>query len=85
VVVGISVVSALVVAGLTFFGLAIAFPIAIPVAEHYNLPVKASDLALARQFAGLWWVFAAASVASFTAAVVTVVKLINRVSPVEDF
>ena len=72
----------LLVAGLTFFALAIAFPIAIPVALAYQLPVSATDAALAQQFANLWWAFAALAIASFAAAGVIVVKAIAYVSPV---
>jgi hypothetical protein len=67
--------------GITFFGLAIAFPIAVPVAEAYHLPVKAADAALAAQFAGFWWMFLALAVASFVAAGVIAVKLISLLSP----
>lgn len=87
-VVGVTVgliagVSAIVLAfaGITFFGLAVAFPIALPVAEAYHLPVKAADAALAAQFAGFWWAFLALAVASFVAAGVIVAKLINFLSP----
>ncbi|HET9520621.1 MAG TPA: hypothetical protein VFO73_06235 [Candidatus Limnocylindrales bacterium] len=76
-------VVALVVAGITFFALAIAFPIAAPLAEQFNLPVDPNDVAIARQFASMWWLFAAASVASFVAALATIVEVIRRVSPVD--
>jgi hypothetical protein len=75
------VVIILATVGITFFGLAIAFPIAVPVAEAYHLPVKAADAALAAQFAGFWWAFLALAVASFVAAGVIVVKLISFLSP----
>src|SRR6185295_3735916 len=47
--------------------LAIAFPIAVPIAEAYHLPVSAGDAALAEQFAGFWWAFAALALATFAA------------------
>src|SRR5690349_2187431 len=47
----------LAVAGLTFIGLAIAFPIAVPVAQAHHVPVSPADAALAQRFAGLWWAF----------------------------
>ena len=78
-VAGIAVVMLFVV-GVTFVGLAIAFPIAVPIAEAYRLPVSAADAALAQQFAGFWWAFAALAVATFAAAGVIVVKLINFLS-----
>ena len=69
------------VLGVTFVGLAIAFPIAVPIAEAYHLPVKAADAALAAQFANFWWAFAALALATFAAAGVIVVKLIDFLSP----
>jgi hypothetical protein len=71
----------LITAGMTFLGLAIGFPIALPVAEAYHIPVSAADAALARQFAGLWWAFLALAVASFAAAVAIVVKVATFLSP----
>ena len=79
----IAAVSALtlLMVGLTFFGLAIAFPIALPVAAAYHLPVSAADAALAERFAPWWWAFLALAVASLAAAVVIVVKAIGVLSP----
>jgi hypothetical protein len=68
-------------AGVTFFGLAIGFPIAGSVAAEYHVYVSAADLALAERFASYWWVFAALSVACVGAAVVVAVKAIERLSP----
>jgi hypothetical protein len=70
-----------VMAGITFIGLAIAFPIAVPVAEAYHLPVSVADAALAERFAAFWWVFAGFALASFATAGVIVVKLIGFLSP----
>ena len=75
------VVFTLTVAGLTFVGLAIAFPIAVPIAAAYHLPVSAADAALAQQFASAWWAFAALALASFVAAGVIVVNVIDFLSP----
>ena len=69
------------VIGVTFIGLAIAFPIAVPVAEAYHLPISAADAALAERFAALWWAFAALAIATFAFAGVIVVKLISFLSP----
>jgi hypothetical protein len=77
---GVSVVMLFLV-GVTFIGLAIAFPIALPIAAAYHLPVSAADAAIAAQFAGFWWAFAVLAFASFAAAVVIVVKLIGFLSP----
>jgi hypothetical protein len=74
-------VLALFVAGMTFVGLAIAFPIALPIAEAYHVPFSAADAALAERFASAWWAFAALAVASFGIAGVIVVKLVNVLSP----
>jgi hypothetical protein len=79
--VGIVAVCVLLTAGVTFLGLAIAFPIAVPVAAAYQLPVTAADAALAERFAAFWWVFAALSIATFAASGVVVVKLIGFLSP----
>jgi uncharacterized oligopeptide transporter (OPT) family protein len=80
VVASIAVVG-LLVASATFLGLAIAFPIAVPVAERFHVYVSPADVALAQQFAGVWWVFALASVASVAAAVLVAVKAVERLSP----
>ena len=73
-------VFSLFIAGVTFLGLAIAFPIAGSVAADYHVFVSASDLALAERFAAYWWVFGALSVACVGAAVVVAVKAIERLS-----
>jgi hypothetical protein len=68
-------------AGVTFLGLAIGFPIAGSVAREYHVVVSASDLALAERLAGFWWVFGALAVACTGAAVLVAVKAIERLSP----
>jgi hypothetical protein len=79
-IVGVTAI-VLAVAGLTFFGLAIAFPIAVPVAEAHHVYVSPADAALAQRFAGLWWAFLTLGFASFVAAGAVVVKLISFLSP----
>lgn len=79
---GTAAAAALFIAGITLFALAIAAPIALPIAEQLNLGVTASDMEIARQLAAFWWLFATASVASFFAAFAVIVKVIGRVSPV---
>ena len=74
-------VSALVLVAITLFGLAVGFEIALPIADQLHIPVKATDLEIARQFAGVSWVFAVASIVTFFAAIVTAVKFIQHVSP----
>jgi hypothetical protein len=68
-------------AGATFLGLAIAFPIAGPVAAQYHVSMPAADLALAERLAGFWWLFGALAVASVGAAVIVAVKAIEHFSP----
>ena len=80
IVAGVTVLT-LVVAGITFLALAVAFPIAIPIAEAYNVPVSATDMAIAARFAELWWAFAALAFASFASATLVMVKLISFLSP----
>jgi hypothetical protein len=74
-------VLALLTAGMTFLGLAIAFPIAVPVAQQFHVVVSATDLALAERFAAFWWVFGIFSVVSFVAAGVVAIKAIQHLSP----
>ena len=74
-------VFALIMAGITFFGLAIGFPIAVPVAEYYHLPIDPADAAIAQQFAGLWWAFLALAVVAFSAAALVTVKVADILSP----
>ena len=74
----------LIMAGITLLGLAIAFPIAVPVAEAYHLPVAAADVAIAERFAGLWWAFLALAVVAFSAAALVTVKVADILSPRSD-
>jgi len=80
VVAGVAVLT-LITAGITFLALAVAFPTAIPIAQAYNVPVSATDMAIAARFAELWWAFAALAFASFASATLVVVKLISFLSP----
>lgn len=68
-------------AGVTFLGLAIAFPLVGTLVDQYHLVVKASDLVLAENLAGFWWVFGALSIASVIAAAVVAIKAIQYLSP----
>ena len=74
-------VLALFAAGVTFFGLAIAFPIAIPVAEAFHVPFRIADAALAGTLANFWWLFAGLAVASFGTAARVAVKSSDFLSP----
>jgi uncharacterized membrane protein YphA (DoxX/SURF4 family) len=79
VVLGLGLAGFLVLAGITFMSLAIAFPIAIAVVDQYGLYVSAADMALAAQFSTYAPAFLAAGVGSLVAALVTIVKLIQRI------
>jgi hypothetical protein len=74
----------LIIIGMTFAGLAIAFPIALPVAEAYHLPVPPADAALAERLAAFWWAFAGLAVAAFVGAGVVIVKVADILSPRGD-
>ena len=70
-----------IVAGITFLALAVAFPIAVPIAEIYDIPVSAENMAIAARFADLWPAFAALAFASFAAVILVTVKTISFLSP----
>ena len=80
-VVGISAFLFLILAGLTFFALAIAFPIAVPLALSYHVPVSAHDAAVAQQLAGAAWLFIVLAVAAFGASIAVLVLTIKTISP----
>ena len=80
-IVGIASFLVLILAGLTFFALAIAFPIAVPLAISYHVPVSAHDAALAQQFAGAAWAFIGLAVAFFAASIGVLVLTIRAISP----
>ena len=80
IVAGLTVLT-LFITGITFLALAVAFPIAVPIAEAYHVPVSAADIALAARFADLWWAFAALACATFASAIVVMVKVISFLSP----
>jgi hypothetical protein len=67
----------LVTAGITFVALAIAFPIAVPMAEHFHVAVTATDAAIAQHAAGFWWAFVALAFASFGAATLVVAAAVR--------
>src|SRR5690349_11866239 len=71
----------LVTAGITFIALAIAFPMAVPIADYFNVAVKPVDAAIAQQVAGFWWAFAALAVASFGGAAVVIAAAVRAVTP----
>lgn len=80
-IVGGGLVVALSFVGLVLFGLAIAFPIASPIAEQLGLAVPPADVELARGLAEFWWLFLGAAIAVVAAAGAIAVGLIRRLSP----
>lgn len=70
----------LITAGITFAALAIAFPVAVPVAEYFGLPFTATDAAIAQLAASYWWAFVALAVTSFGAAGLVAVGSIRAIS-----
>ena len=73
-----SAVLGLLVSGVTFLALAIAFQIAVPIAQQYHVSVSAADMTVAGRIAEFWWIFGAISIASFVAAAVVAVKAVSR-------
>ena len=73
-----STVFGLIVGATTFGALAIAFPLAVPIAQQYHVAVSANDALIAERFASLWWVFAGASVMCLVAAVAVIVKTVKH-------
>jgi hypothetical protein len=79
VVLGLGLAGILALTGITLLSLAFALPIALTVADTYNLYVPASDVALATQLATMAPAFAVAGLAAAVASLVTVVKIIQRI------
>jgi hypothetical protein len=79
-IIGFIAIFGLGMAGLTFLALAVAFPIAVPVAQQFHVVVSSADVAIAEQLARYWWVFAGFGVASFIAAAVVAIKVVDRLS-----
>jgi len=73
-----SAVLGLIVAAITFGALAVAFPIAVPVARQFNVAVSANDVLIAERFASIWWLFAGASMMSLLAAVAVIVTTVKH-------
>ena len=87
VVVGVASVAAVLTlfgAGVTFFALAIAGPMAIPVAEAYHVHMRVADAVIAGRLADFWPVFAVASIASFGAAARVAAKVVGYLSPTTE-
>ena len=74
----------LVLAGLVFFALAIAFPIAVPLATSFGVPVSPHDAELANRFAGFTPAFVGLAVGSFAASLAVLALTIRSIAPVEE-
>ena len=71
-----STVIGLIFAAITFGALAIAFPLAVPVAHQFQVAVSPNDVLIAERLASIWWVFAGASMMSLLAAVAVIVTTV---------
>ena len=78
-VAGIAVVT-LITAGITFAALAIAFPLAVPVAEYFGVPFSSADAVIAQVAASYGWAFVAMAVGSFGAAALVAVASVRAIS-----
>jgi hypothetical protein len=76
-----SIVFGLLIGAVTFGALALAFPLAVPIAQQYHVSVSANDMLIAEQFAHLWWVFAAFSIGCLVAAAAVVIKTLSYLEP----
>lgn len=76
-----STVFGLIIAAITFGALAIAFPMAVPIAHQFQVAVSANDVQLAERFASLWWVFAGVSIMSLLAAIAVIVATVKHLEP----
>lgn len=74
-------VAGLFLAAITFGALAIAFPIAAPVAQQFHVLVAPTDVEIAQQFAAMWWVFGGLAIASLAAAAAIVIKTVAYFTP----
>ncbi len=73
-----SAVLGLVVSAVTFLAVAVAFALAVPIAQQYPVSFSASDMAVAGRIAEFWWVFGASSAASLFGALLVAVKTIHH-------
>lgn len=61
--------------------LAIALPIAVPLAISYGVPVSAHDAALAQQLAGASWLLIGLAVAASGVSIAVLVLTLRTVAP----
>jgi uncharacterized oligopeptide transporter (OPT) family protein len=69
----------LLISGVVFLAMAVAFEIAVPIAQQYDVSNSTRDMALAARVAELWWIPGGIAIATFLAAAGIALKAINRV------
>ena len=69
----------LLISGVVFLAMAVAFEIAVPIAQQYDVSISAGDMAVAARVAELWWIPGGIAIASFLAAAGVALKAIDRV------
>jgi hypothetical protein len=68
----------LLIAGTVFLAMAVAFQIAVPIAQQYDVSVSAADMAMAARLAELWWVPGGIAIASLLAAAGVAITAFKR-------
>jgi hypothetical protein len=81
IVLEIGVIVAFAVIGMGFIGLAIASPVALPMAQQSRVAVSTAEIAVVQQLGSVWWLFALGVVLSFGAALATLMNLMRRMEP----
>ena len=79
--VGGTIVLTLMAIALTFAALAVAFPIAVPLAQQFGAYISPRDLEIAERGAEFWWVFAGFAAATLAAAVAAGVAIVRWMLP----
>ena len=70
----------LLITGAVFLAMAVAFEIAVPIAQQYDVSIAPGDMAVAARVAELWWIPGGIATASFLAAAGVALRAIDRVS-----
>ena len=69
----------LLISGVVFLAMAVAFEIAVPIAQQYDVSISPGDMAVAARVAELWWIPGGIAIASFLAAAGIALRAIDRV------
>jgi hypothetical protein len=72
------------VVAVALLSLAIAEPIALPIAQRSGIPVSPAEIADAHRLGAMWPIFAAASAAAFGGGLVTIGALLQHLAPKPD-